>query len=215
MRIVNGLPQYHVVMTAGDGIDFIDQLRNEEVEMPELALIDIHMKQMDGFETVAYLNKNHPDIRCISISSDFEDHSIARIVLAGARAFLLKDTSVDILSKTMDVVRDVGFCHYQEVVQALQGNHRPSGSFEQQRAVFLEQITARESDFLAALCNIEHESYQEIGAAAGMSARTAEQHRLNLCKKFELNGKTGLILFALKWKLVEISGEHKPPTFSI
>lgn len=59
-----------VVMTASSGTSFLNQLSNDSpANIPHIALVDIQMKPMDGFELVEILKEKHPDLKIIVLSS--------------------------------------------------------------------------------------------------------------------------------------------------
>ncbi len=45
---------------------------------------------MDGFETAAWVTKNHPDIKIMALSMQGDDNSVIKMIKNGAKGYLLK-----------------------------------------------------------------------------------------------------------------------------
>ena len=70
--MINNFGSFEIVCDAIDGRDLIDKINRLE-KHPDIVLTDISMPVMNGFETIRYLSKKAPSIRCIalSVSNDF------------------------------------------------------------------------------------------------------------------------------------------------
>ena len=62
-------------------------------------------------------------------------------------------------------------------------------------------VTEREKEFLILACT--EKSYKEIGMEMNVSSRTVESFRDNLFAKLELRTRVGLVLYAIRNKIVE------------
>jgi DNA-binding CsgD family transcriptional regulator len=56
---------------------------------------------------------------------------------------------------------------------------------------------------LRLVCDEREFTYDEIAKSLGISRNTLENHRVRLFEKFGIKSKTGLVLFATRWGLVE------------
>ncbi len=64
---------------------------------PEIALVllDVHLRESDGFDAVASIGKRFPATACIMISGDEREGLAARAIAAGASGFIPKSFTAD------------------------------------------------------------------------------------------------------------------------
>lgn len=77
------------VITAKDGLDAVAMLQSQ---VPDLAILDIEMPRMDGFEVVAHV-RNQPSLRAmpiIMVTSRSGDKHRERAMKLGANDYLTK-----------------------------------------------------------------------------------------------------------------------------
>ncbi len=59
------------------------------MERPDIALMDINMPEMDGYETAIRLSQDYPEIKVIALSMYDDEKSIIRMIKAGARGYVI------------------------------------------------------------------------------------------------------------------------------
>ncbi len=80
-----------VCLTADNGPDFIEYLgRLSEKEFPDIALVDVQMKPMNGFELVEILKEKYPDLKIIILSSHYKTSILGYMVKLGFQLSFLK-----------------------------------------------------------------------------------------------------------------------------
>ncbi len=77
------------ILTAGNGLEAIDVLQEQ---MVDLIMTDIHMPDMDGFQLIEYLKKNHAfkHIPIIVITTEGRDKYITKAKTLGAVDYIKK-----------------------------------------------------------------------------------------------------------------------------
>ncbi len=92
------------VTWARDGVAALGFLR-EGLE-PDLVLLDINLPRMNGLELLAELRQSGvvPRVPVIIVSTEGEDHDVARGLEAGARAYLRKPFRAEELWEVIDAV---------------------------------------------------------------------------------------------------------------
>ena len=60
-------------------------------------------------------------------------------------------------------------------------------------------------EFLKNVCAVAEYTYEQIAENMGISRRTVDDYRTKLFEKFNIKSKAGLVLFAVRWKLVELT----------
>jgi CheY-like chemotaxis protein len=84
---------YRVAGEAGCVASALDLVARLE---PDAALLDVHLRDENGFELAALLNVRHPKIAVLLTSVDFGSSFFARAEASGARGFVPKDRLAEV-----------------------------------------------------------------------------------------------------------------------
>lgn len=90
------------VATARTGVAGIDEVRKE---LPDVVLMDVGLPDLSGVECTATIIDEHTHTRVIILTGRPDATVLAEAAAAGARAFLLKDSSV---TEILDAIRTTG-----------------------------------------------------------------------------------------------------------
>jgi DNA-binding NarL/FixJ family response regulator len=194
--MVNGLGDYHVTVEGSNGRELIEALRT--AKPPAIAIIDLHMPVMDGYETITWLRENKPDILPLALTFDATDDAMVKAVRAGARGFVLKNARPALLKVALDSIMLTGYYHSEPVIDSLMKGDGLRTREEKERDRLIEQITPREMEFLKHVCAAEEYTYEQIADMMGVHRRTVDNFRIGLFEKFNIKSKAGLVLFAMK-----------------
>ncbi|TFJ93058.1 response regulator [Lentibacillus salicampi] len=99
--LINHTNDIEVISMADSGEQAITLL---ETEKPDVVLMDIHMPQMDGIKTTAYIKEAHPTMKVVMLTSTNDEELVIRAIKVGADGFLLKDLYPEKLTES---IRDV------------------------------------------------------------------------------------------------------------
>ena len=72
----------------------------------DVALIDVRLPDMDGISLCREILAEHPEIRCLMLSSFGSEEATLEAVVAGASGYLLKDTPLDDVIETIREVAE-------------------------------------------------------------------------------------------------------------
>ena len=100
-NIINQEPDLQVVAEASNGVEAIAAF---EQLHPDVTLLDLRMPVMEGVEAVRQIRARDPHARVIVLTTYDTDDEISRALKAGAKAYVLKDISADLL---IGCIRDV------------------------------------------------------------------------------------------------------------
>lgn len=184
--LVNSFEEFKVLYTCKNGQDFIDQLVFEN-KRPDIVLMDVNMPIMDGIETTAYLKEHFPDIKVLALSVEEEEHTILKMLRAGARGYLLKDTEKSILHNALKELVNQGVYHTNTVSKIL------VKSLDEDNALALKE---REIEFIKHACT--EMTYNEIADKMFLSPKTVQGYRDSVFSKLNLKNRTGLVIYAIK-----------------
>lgn len=185
---------YKISIQAENGKQLLDQIDIQG--LPDIILLDISMPVMDGFETMMMLKKKYKDPKVIALTMYNNQSAISRMALLGVKGYMFKTLEAGEILLTLNAVLKNGVYFPEEINNQL---HLASGNSLYRKIASLKQ---RELTFLKYACT--GMTYNEIAAKMYLSHHTVEEYRDALFKKFELKNKAELILFILKYKLVEI-----------
>ena len=192
--LLNSFPEFEVSGEASNGEEFLKLLKTTPAD---IALMDINMPEMDGIEATRRGLKIYPGINIIALSMYGEEEYYYKMVDAGAKGFLLKDSDISEVKEAILTVIKGGSYFSQEllyhVIQKIK--HR---ELESKTA----NLSKREKEVLLKIC--EGLSNQEIADTLFISKRTVDKHRANLLGKTNSKNTASLILFAIRNKLIEI-----------
>jgi DNA-binding NarL/FixJ family response regulator len=192
--LLNSFPEFEVTGEASNGMEFLELLKTTQAD---IALMDINMPEMDGIEATRKGIKMNPSVSVIALSMYGEEEYYYKMVDAGAKGFLLKDSDISEVKEAILTVVKGGNYFSQEllyhVIQKIKHREQETKS---------ANLSKREREILAKIC--EGLSNQEIAEALFISKRTVDKHRANLLGKTNSKNTASLILFAIKNKLIEI-----------
>lgn len=199
--ILNKEVNFDIVLQAEDGADLLSQLQNCEV-LPDIILMDLKMPNLNGVEATKVIKKEYPSIKIIAITSYYSKPFISNMIATGAVAYLAKNTPPKEVITTVNAVADKGFYYNDNVMQVIQENMLNPDAKVTRSYFDLDYLTKRETEVLKLIC--AQKTTNEIAEELFISPRTVEGHRNNLLLKTESKNVAGLVVFAVKHKIVEL-----------
>ena len=189
--LIDGKRNCRVVAEASDGAEFLE---NDAAMAADVVFMDIAMPTLSGDKATAVALERNPELKVICLSMFGEEKYYSLMVEAGARGFLLKDSSIEEVFAAIDAVMkgDEYICH--DVMLALSGAMRRNDN--------AEILSEREIDVLLGICR--GLSTQEIADKLFLSKRTVDTHRANILEKTGSKNTASLVVYAIKHNLVEI-----------
>jgi DNA-binding NarL/FixJ family response regulator len=187
-----------VIGEASDGKQFLDVIKEKK---PDVVLMDISMPKMDGVEATQNALQIDPEIKIITLSMFSDAEYYQKMVAAGTKGFLVKETGVDELHKAIHIVNDGGTYFSQQLLQNIIVNiSNPVVKGSRNKVV---DLTRREEEVLELIC--KGYSNKEIADSLFISQKTVEGHKSNLMDKTNTKSAINLMLFAIKNQLIDPS----------
>lgn len=197
-RILESQPDLQVVAEAGSGTEAIQLAREHQ---PDIALLDVGMKGLNGLEALAQLRRLLPGLSVLMLSMHADDRYVLRAMREGASGYVLKDCVEQELIEAVSAVRAGGRFFSPDVHRLLarrsaepgsEGAPLPDDSYE--------RLTERERHVYQLLA--EGNSNKEIAGSLGLSLHTVETHRSRIMEKLELHSAAELVLSAVRRGIV-------------
>ncbi|MCZ2085528.1 MAG: response regulator transcription factor [Flavobacteriales bacterium] len=184
-------PKFEVVMNCFNGEDFLKQLQTQK-NLPEVVLMDINMPRKNGIETTAELAKTYPDLKVIALTMEDNESTIISMLKAGAKGYLLKDMSPDILFDAINIVHEKGVFYTDIVTQSL----LKIKTEERVTSDITNSLKEREVEFVKLACS--ELTYKEIAEQMCVSPRTIDGYRDSVFAKLNVKSRVGIVMFAIK-----------------
>jgi len=194
-RLLSNEKNISVRLTSDNGPDFIDQLELlSEEDFPDIALVDVQMKPMNGFELVEILKEKYPDLKIIILSSHYKTSILGYMVKLGVSAFLPKNSNKKTFIDAITMVDKNGVFFTAEDHQMLftymNSTAKKNSLFETE-----DELSEREKDVVKLIC--QEFTNNEIGEKLFISPRTVESHRQRILEKIGAKNTVGIVIYAI------------------
>jgi DNA-binding NarL/FixJ family response regulator len=199
ISLINFFPNYKILFDAANGDEFIKMLKPGS--LPDIALLDISMPVLDGYQTAEWLRVNHPEVNVLALSTMEDETSIIKMIKHGAKGYVLKDAEPAELKLAFDEILTRGFFYNdllsKKVLQSINQLTDPNSHIHT-----LIRLSSKEIEFIKLACT--EKNYHEIANEMFVSHRTIDGYRNTLFKKLNVTTRVGLVMYAVKNKIVVI-----------
>lgn len=168
---------------------------------PDVVLMDIAMPLLNGLEAARRILKASHATRVLILSAHGDDEYIRQAVQLGAAGYLIKQTSVDLLSQAIREVQKGNTFFSPLVARRLHNLHLNSDEGSKTRLKEKTILSSREREVLQLVA--EGSANKQVARELGISVKTVEKHRHNLMKKLDLHDTAGLTRYAIAAGIIE------------
>ena len=192
-----------IVAEADNGRDAV-RLASELT--PDLAILDISMKELNGIEAAAQMKAQSPGTRVLILSMHTTEDFVRRALKAGAAGYIVKDSAPLELTMAIEaVMRDETYLSprvSKSLLSGLVDGRAATGGSS------LEGLTPRQREVLQLIA--EGSSTKEIAFALEVSVKTVETHRAALMERLDIRDTASLVVYAVRNGLVSAEGPRDP-----
>ncbi|HUB61856.1 MAG TPA: response regulator transcription factor [Puia sp.] len=191
-RMLEEMEGVQVLEPVNNGRQLLAKLREQAVDM---VLLDLHMPQLDGLETLRVLQTGFPALKVL-IFTNYNQPKLWREARSlGARGYLLKSCTAQTLKEAVLTVSDGGT--WFDEGGAIPESEDPAFADDFMKKY---QITPREVEIIRKIA--QGYTTKEIGEQLYVSEFTVNAHRRNICRKLDISTPVGLVNFAKEHGLV-------------
>jgi DNA-binding NarL/FixJ family response regulator len=181
----------------GEADDKDEALKAIALSEPDLAIVDLRLRDSDGLDLVRDLRDRHPKVLSLVLSMQDESLTAERAVRAGARGYVSKRESP---GKIIEAVRKVlgGEIYWSEkaaaqVASKIASPSRPATSSA------VDYLSERELQVFEQI-GLGHNT-NEIADSLHIDVSTVETYRARIKEKLNLKSGSELLQTAIRWCL--------------
>jgi len=191
-QVVEMEPDLKILGEAGDGAEALRLIQDLS---PQVAVLDINMPQMKGFDVAREVRRRGLPARIIFLTMYEDERMFNEALNVGALGYLLKDSAVgDIVAGVRAVAS--GQHYISPAISGYLVNRSARLSAPGEKGLGLETLTPAERRILKLIA--EHKTSKEIAEQLFISHRTVENHRHSICHKLGIHGSNALVRFAVE-----------------
>jgi DNA-binding NarL/FixJ family response regulator len=187
IAVVNIEPDMEVVGEAADGNQAVEVF--EQVK-PSLVLMDVRMPIKDGIAATKEIRTRHPDARILMLTTYDGDTEIHRAIQAGARGYVLKNSTGDELIPGLRAVAAGKEWIPEEVANRLASRKR------------FEELTPRELQVLQQMAT--GQANKRIGDVLRITENTVKDHLKNILGKLRVADRTEAVTVAVQRGIIQL-----------
>ncbi|MGF6108711.1 response regulator transcription factor [Pseudomonas sp. ADAK2] len=175
-----------IVGEADSGASAVAMVRDTQ---PDLLLVDIGLKDMNGLELTRLLRREHPSIKILILSMYDNNEYVSESVRSGASGYVLKNSPSREIIAAIEAIASGGTFYSAEIAQKLAAD-RPTDN----------ELTPRESEVLCKM--VLGLNNKEMARELDISVRTVETHRLSIRRKLNIDKPAALLNYAIERGLI-------------
>ena len=195
---IDSMAYARVIAQFSNGKELISAL--EEGLEPDLIILDLNMKEMNGIETSRWLKQNRPDCKVLILTMFETEFTLVQILKAGARGIIHKSARSTELKTAIENIVNDGFYYSNYTSSKLVGLIKDKT--EGLRSLERVMLDDREIEFLKLVCS--DKTYKEVAQELRLNPRAVDSLRDQLFVKLDVKSRVGLAMIALKHGIVPL-----------
>jgi two-component system, NarL family, nitrate/nitrite response regulator NarL len=190
---------FQVIGHAPDGAEAVKLVKSKR---PDVLMLDAGLPGMPGLEVVRELSQAGSSCRVILLNASFDRPQVLEWLRAGARGFIPKHSSVELMIKSIRTVMAGQYWIGRESVSDLIGSLVPRrGSGQGGPSADRPDLSKRELQIVSAVA--AGYGNKDIATRLSLSEHTVKHHLSNIFDKLGVTNRLEVALFAIKHHLVD------------
>lgn len=195
IMVLKKMDNVEVIGEAGDGKEFLAMLNSHK---PDVVFIDIKMPLMNGIEATTQATKRFPELNIIALSMFGEEEYLHKMINAGAKGFLLKNSSIGEIERAIYLVNNGKNCYSDDLLGYFTNKFIDNKPKDDDKI----KLTRRELEVLNLVA--QGLSNTEIADKLFISKRTVDGHKANLIQKTGSKNIVDLLIYSIKNNIITI-----------
>jgi DNA-binding NarL/FixJ family response regulator len=162
-------------------------LKSLEEMVPDLAIIDLEMPKINGYDAILKIHTQFPEIKTIVFSGFLTPETQRRVIHMGAHSTISKNETPEII---IDAFRTIinGNRYHSDVRSSI--DQKKFDCFQE------DTLTVREGEIVDLI--VKGNSSRKIAGILGISKWTVDRHRANIRKKLGISNVVDLVRFVME-----------------
>jgi len=195
IMVLKKMEGVEVIGEAANGKDFLSLLNSKK---PNIVFIDIKMPLMNGIDATREALKRFPEINIIALSMFGEEDYLHKMINAGAKGFLLKNSSIEEIERAIYIVNAGKNCYSDDLLGYFTNKFIDTSPKDDDQI----KLTKREVEVLKLVS--KGMSNTEIADKLFISKRTVDGHKANLIQKTGSKNVVDLLIYSIKNDIIRI-----------
>jgi DNA-binding NarL/FixJ family response regulator len=183
------------VQVVGEAADGREAVAVVEQLQPDVVIMDIAMPMLNGIDATAQITRRNPDTKVIILSMHTDESYILRALGAGAKGYLLKESTETDVLPAVQSVRDGKPYFTPSIARLLLEDYMRSLKQNNLQDSY-DLLTEREREVLQLLA--QGKSNKEVAQVLDLSPHTIDSHRTNMMQKLNLHNTAEIVLYAVR-----------------
>ncbi len=200
--------RYELLFDVENGKLLTERISSMGDNHPDIVIMDIEMPGMNGYETVSWLRNNYPDIKILVVSMVDREEAIVRMLKLGVKGYLSKEMEPEDLHAALQSIIRKNYYYTDFVTNKLVHSIQNEDIITENTDEFLlnheiwDGLNNKQKEFVRYACT--DLIYEEIADKMCVSPKTIDGYRDVVFERFNVRNRVGLVLYAIKNKLVSI-----------
>ncbi|WP_246939213.1 response regulator transcription factor [Bacillus pinisoli] len=185
-------PDIEVIAEADDGTKAVELALKDK---PDIILMDLVMKEMDGIEATKRIIESWPEAKIIIVTSFLDDEKVYPALEAGAASYMLKTSKANEIADAIRATFAGQTILEPEVAGKIMNKMRQKHITQPH-----DELTEREREIL--LLMTDGKTNQEIANELFIAVKTVKVHVSNILAKLHVQDRTQAVIYAFKHNLI-------------
>jgi two-component system, NarL family, response regulator DegU len=191
-QVIVADPRFELVGETDDGRAAVAMIQRLA---PDLAVLDINLPGLSGLDVASALRDAHCRTQLAVLTMLKDEPAFNRAMNIGILGYILKENAVSEIVNCL-ISAASGMPYVSPSLSTFLLRRRDKAQALASHVPTLDDLTVAERRILKRIA--DKKSSKEIAAELGVSPRTVDSHRANICTKLELRGNNSLLQFAIE-----------------
>ncbi len=197
-RMLADNPDIEVIGQAASGEEAIDSVRQAA---PDIVLMDIRMPGIGGLEATRRILRIDDAIRVIVVTACADDPYPARVMQAGASAYITKGADIKEMIRAIRMAHSGQRYISPEIAQKMALKQLGGDQGDDDHDSVFDRLSERELQI--AMMVVDCQKVQDISDKLCLSPKTVNSYRYRIFEKLEISSDVELALMAVRLGLLD------------
>lgn len=193
-QVIEAEPGLKIVAEADDGFAALEQIRELH---PDVAVLDVHMPKMSGFDLVRTIKEESIRLEVVFLTMHKAEDIFSAAMDLGVRGYVLKESAITDLVGSIKAAAQ-GQTYISPLLSGFLVNRGVRAGAQEEASAKFGSLTPTELRVLKMLA--DYKTSKQIADELFIHPRTVDNHRANISTKLGLHGHHALMKFAVEHK---------------